>query len=193
MYKAQNKEAVIVDLGSTVKQWTPVDDTIVNVGGSDGVKAQANKRFVQNVNHSLGAAKTLAVGLAMPALGRRDNINISFNGAVKYYVHNSEPDGESIFHVLPFIARTTNVTEDVITAENMHFLPFQSKYYNVLSVDTNIVVADLGYGHDLKDKGICVGFQIQHSGSSAFNIRDFDGTICCRYNYAPIKTLDKEL
>ncbi len=205
MYRNNVNSAIVVDLGSNAVQVSaPVTGEYKNVTYTDGVaKPHVCKSFLTNTNND-SYSGTGGYCSVLPALGRKDNVSVSFSGSFSYWIansgsYNSETDGEyANIQCRPFIARVNQAigaSPDFNHPDltNFVYLPWISKNANVCSIDATIIVCDLGYGHNVEDYGIAVGYQITSNGSVAARLRNCRGSINCRYNFAPIKTIDLEL
>lgn len=194
-------DAVIVDLGSTTKSITSfvTNGQLTNVNPQANGKTDISETFVMPYGSSsinLGNSERILVGVCLPKLGRDDNISISFSGTCDAYTGGEHEKHQDVIRVNPFIAVEGTTPWDnsaALDIINIKYLPSNAKFYDHSSVNALIVAADLGYGQDLTDKGICVGFSVENHRSTAASISELKGTINARYNYAPIKTLDMEV
>lgn len=194
-------DAVIVDLGSTTKSITSfaTDGKLTNINPQANGKADISETFVMpNGSNaiSLTNSSRILVGVCLPKLGRDDNISISFTGTLDAYCGGEHEKHQDVIRVNPFIAiegETLWDNSDTLDITNIKYIPSSAKFYDHASVNALIVAADLGYGQNLSEKGICVGFSVENNRSTAASITEIKGTVNARINYAPIRTLDMEV
>jgi hypothetical protein len=195
-------DACIVDLGSTIKELTTVSfgNYMSNINPATNGKSEVCETF--KVASDIGVAGAtgsatptpVSLGVILPKLGRSDNISLSVFGSVYMTAGN-------VHIITPFIASEGSTEWSGQSSEelgNRIYLPHQNNRLSgstSITFKTDIILKDMGYGMDLKDKGIAIGFEINSvvDGAGPQNVLFLKGTLSARYNYSPIKTLDQEV
>ncbi len=191
-------DAVIVDLGSTTKSIASfaTDGKLTNVNPSANGKTSISETFEGTGPITLTTGQRILVGVCLPPLGIEENIAITFSGLCDAYWAGESVKNDDAIRINPFIAiepATAWDTSATLDIENIKYLPSESKFYDHSSINQLLVVADQGYGMDLTDKGVAIGFSVENHRSASATISELKGTINAQYNYAPIRTLDMEV
>jgi hypothetical protein len=195
-------DACIVDLGSTEKVLTTLGsgNNMTNLNPATNGKSEVCESFKVasdiSVTGASGSASPtpVSLGVILPKLGRSDNISLSVYGSMYLCTGDSHI-------VIPFIASEGSTEWSGQASEelgNRIYLPHENYGLNgadVVSFKTDIILKDMGYGMDLKGKGIAIGFEINNVTSfpPTTSTTFIKGTLSARYNYSPIKTLDQEV
>lgn len=185
---------VIVDLGSTTKTLSSIDTTgkvtVINPSANSNIMSSETFTFS---GYQAVTSSVVRIGSLLPHISRDESITASFSGHMSVYGIESSSAINSM-QIIPFVASEGSTPwsgQASETIANIKYLPLMSKYTNTASVNILLVLADLGYGMDLYNKGVAIGFEVRCQGSET--VFSADGTVNIGYNYSPIKTLDMEV
>ena len=195
-------DACIVDLGTGLHTLTSIasGSNMTNLNPSTNGKAEVVESFRmstdQIITGSLGAAdqERLNVGVILPKLGRQENISVSVSGTMWICTGIN-------FVITPFISiegSTAWSGQETEELGNIVYLPHHAvrgETCHSVSINTDVILKDMGYGMDLEEKSIAVGYECvcSYPIPVAQTVTYTQGTISARYNYSPIKTLDMEV
>jgi hypothetical protein len=197
-------DAVVVDTGassvtintSDLVETNLIDGNAFCLSVSDKSKVEQNRSFAYGGSKALNHDKTFRLGLALPAIGTKENISISFSGVIHTFTGGEHQTNADIIRITPFIASegsTWSTDSSQLSLGNIHYLPISDYSFDTCSINTNIILKDCGYGFDIRTKGTFVGFEIANARQTSATLTVIKGSVNCRYNYAPIKTLDLEV
>lgn len=195
-------DACIVDLGTTEKVFTTLGsgNNMTNINPATNGMAEVCESFKVSADVATmgatgsGTPTPLSLGVILPKLGRDDNISLSVYGTMFMTPGTSHL-------VTPFIASEGSTEWSGQASEelgNRIYLPhhnYPADQARVVTFKTDIILKDMGYGMDLKNKGIAIGYEINSIIPLAIpaTMTFTKGTLAARYNYSPIKTLDQEV
>jgi hypothetical protein len=164
---------------------------------SDRTKAEQNRSFYLSSSCVVEHDKTIRLGLAMPAVGVKENMSLSFSGVLHVFTGGEHQTNSDILRITPFVAQEgtswSSSTDSIYSLGNIHYLPSDNTSFDTCNINTNVILKDCGYGFDIRTLGTFVGFEISNARSTNVTINLIKGSINVRYNYAPIKTLDLEV
>lgn len=189
-------DSILVDLGSTMKVLSSVavNGDMTNINPASNGKANICESFQIEPSFTAGYSSPGRVGVALPKLGIDDNISVTLNGICT--AGTIGMDAVNMTKILPFVAlegSTPWAGGATLSLGNIYYLPIANSANDKVSVNYQVLLADLGYGMSLKDKGVAFGFEFQTSSSATKNMSNIKGSITARYNYSPIRTLDMEV